>query len=51
MRFFRRKDPDLDDDLSKLEEQLRTALHPVSPGQEFVKRLLIELGLAPPPAV
>lgn len=43
MRFLRRKDPGLQDELHKLEEELRAALHPVSPGQDFVKGLYFKL--------
>jgi hypothetical protein len=36
MRFFRRKDPDLEKDLETLEKQLWAKLQPVVPGAQFI---------------
>lgn len=50
MRFFRRTDPDLENDLRKLESHLRTALQPVSIRPEFLRQLEARLmfGNIPP---
>lgn len=43
MRFFHRRDPDLEDDLRKLETHLRETLQPVSIRPEFMRTLQARL--------
>ncbi len=43
MRFLRKKTPDLDNDLRRLEKKLRETLIPVLPRIEFVRELGVKL--------